>query len=127
MSAGPGTSTWLVVVFVVGAVAAVTGWVVGHNGSRTGGGASAPTTLTTPSERAGKAVYVEAQCGFCHALSTAGSTGKTGPNLDHLQPSAGLVAAAVRNGSGAMPSYSGQLSPQQIRDVSAFVAASAGR
>ena len=35
--------------------------------------------------------------------------------------------ASKRSGGGGMPSFSGQLSPAQIRDVAAFVAQNAGR
>ncbi len=33
---------------------------------------------------AGKAVFVSTGCGACHTFTPAGTTGKVGPDLDHL-------------------------------------------
>jgi mono/diheme cytochrome c family protein len=75
---------------------------------------------------AGEAVFASAGCGSCHTLSAAGSTGSVGPNLDDAKPSADLVVERVTNGMGAMPSFSDQLSEQEILDVAAYVSSSAG-
>jgi cytochrome c553 len=74
---------------------------------------------------AGKTVFV-ANCGSCHTLSDAGTTGTVGPNLDESQPSNELVVDRVTNGLGAMPPFAGTLSEQQIADVSAYVSQTAG-
>ena len=73
--------------------------------------------------RAGAAVFKSVGCASCHTLRAAGATGKIGPNLDRLKPTTAQVAAQVRTGGGAMPPFAGQLSPKQIADVAAFVAA----
>ena len=71
---------------------------------------------------AGKEVFVGAGgCGSCHAFSDAGTSGTIGPNLDESEPSFDLAVDRVTNGQGAMPSFSGQLSEQQIADVAAYV------
>ena len=71
---------------------------------------------------AGKEVFVGAGgCGSCHAFADAGTSGTIGPNLDESQPSFELAVDRVTNGQGAMPSFSGQLSEQQIADVAAYV------
>jgi mono/diheme cytochrome c family protein len=71
---------------------------------------------------AGKEVFVGAGgCGSCHTFSDAGTSGTIGPNLDESQPSFDLAVDRVTNGQGAMPSFSGQLSEQQIADVAAYV------
>ena len=71
---------------------------------------------------AGKEVFVGAGgCGSCHTFSDAGTSGTIGPNLDESQPSFELAVDRVTNGQGAMPSFSEQLSEQQIADVSAYV------
>jgi mono/diheme cytochrome c family protein len=71
---------------------------------------------------AGKEVFVGAGgCGSCHTFSDAGTSGTIGPNLDESEPSFDLAVDRVTNGQGAMPSFSGQLSEQQIADVSAYV------
>jgi heme/copper-type cytochrome/quinol oxidase subunit 1 len=74
----------------------------------------------------GRQVYAQAGCGACHVLAAAGSTGTIGPSLDQSRPSLELVLERVRNGKGAMPAFKGRLSDQQIADVAAFVARSAG-
>ena len=71
---------------------------------------------------AGKAVFLSAGCSGCHTLSAAGATGTVGPNLDEKKPPLSLVLLRVTQGKGAMPSFKGQLTPQQIKDVAAFVA-----
>ena len=48
-------------------------------------------------------------------------SGTVGPNLDDSQPSFELVVDRVTNGAGAMPAFEGQLSEQEIADVSAYV------
>jgi cytochrome c oxidase subunit 1 len=76
---------------------------------------------------AGKAVFASAGCSGCHTLAAADAHGAVGPNLDQRKPAAALVRTRVENGKGAMPSFKGQLTEEQITDVAAFVAASAGR
>jgi cytochrome c6 len=66
-------------------------------------------------------------CATCHTLEDAGATGTAAPNLDELQPSFEDVANAVRTGPGIMPSYSDQLSDDQINDVAAYVSQAAAR
>jgi mono/diheme cytochrome c family protein len=74
---------------------------------------------------AGKTVFV-ANCGSCHTLGDAGTSGTIGPNLDDSQPDEALVVDRVTNGQGAMPPFSGTLTEQQIADVSAYVSEAAG-
>jgi cytochrome c553 len=75
---------------------------------------------------AGEQIFASAGCGSCHTLAAAGTNGTVGPNLDDAKPPASLVVERVTNGKGAMPSFKDQLSEQQIQDVAAFVAESAG-
>jgi mono/diheme cytochrome c family protein len=71
---------------------------------------------------AGKEVFVGAGgCGSCHTFADAGASGSIGPNLDDAQPSFELAVDRVTNGQGAMPSFEGQLTEQQIADVAAYV------
>jgi mono/diheme cytochrome c family protein len=44
-----------------------------------------------------------------------------GPNLDEVQPSAENAYEQILNGGGGMPPYEGQLSEQEIADVTAYV------
>ena len=96
-----------------------------------GGGGATPTTPTTPAAptgdaTAGKQVFETAGCTSCHTLADAGATGTVGPNLDDAKPPAALVVDRVTHGKGVMPSFSGQLSEQQIQDVAAYVSSVAG-
>jgi mono/diheme cytochrome c family protein len=94
-----------------------------------GGGGGETTTAPTPpagDATAGKQVFETAGCTSCHTLADAGATGKVGPNLDEAKPPAALVVDRVTHGKGVMPSFSGQLSEQQIQDVAAYVSSVAG-
>jgi mono/diheme cytochrome c family protein len=75
---------------------------------------------------AGRGVFASAGCAGCHTLRAAGAGGQIGPNLDRLRPTYAVVRAKVEGGGGGMPAFRGQLTPQQIKDVAAFVSTSAG-
>jgi cytochrome c553 len=75
---------------------------------------------------AGVRVFADNGCGGCHTLGAAQASGQVGPNLDTLRPSYEQVRAKVEQGGGVMPSFRDMLSPQEIRDVAAFVATRAG-
>ena len=66
-------------------------------------------------------MFETAGCKSCHTLKDAGATGTVGPNLDQAKPPLDRVVDRVTNGKGVMPSFSGQLSEQQIADVAAYV------
>ena len=75
---------------------------------------------------AGKAVFT-ANCGSCHTLKDAGTTGAVGPDLDQLKPSFDVVQHQVENGGGVMPAFKGTLSDSDIANVSAYVSSVAGQ
>ena len=87
------------------------------------------TTETTPAAEgdpvAGKVVFTT-NCGGCHTLSDAGTSGSVGPNLDDAQPDEALVVDRVTNGAGVMPPFGGTLTEHQIADVAAYVSTTAG-
>ena len=90
--------------------------------------ASPATTSVVPAgtnATAGETVF-RSNCSSCHTFKAAGAGGQIGPNLDDLRPGFEQVRAKVENGGGGMPSFSGSLTPEQIRDVAAFVATRAG-
>src|SRR3954468_18019269 len=67
------------------------------------------------------AVVFKANCGSCHTLSAAGTSGSFGPNLDQTSLSASDIEAKVRDGGGGMPAFGGQLSDAEIKAVAAYV------
>jgi mono/diheme cytochrome c family protein len=73
----------------------------------------------------GKILFKQ-NCGGCHTLADAGTSGTVGPNLDDLKPNYQAVTAQVTNGGGVMPSYKGQFTTQQIADVAAYVVTATG-
>jgi mono/diheme cytochrome c family protein len=142
----------LAVVFTVGMLAAVIGFAkesepkAAEATSATATATTAPTTTastTTPAGGdpvAGKAVFAATGCGSCHTYGPAGSTGKVGPDLDHLAADAqkanqGSVGNYTKMSivdpgsyvvpgfpSGVMPpGYGTELSPKQIDDLVAFL------
>jgi len=77
----------------------------------------------------GRALFVGGAtppCALCHTLKEAGATGSVGPALDDLRPDEARVAAAVRGGIGAMPSFASSLSDAQIRALAHYVAKASG-
>jgi sulfite dehydrogenase len=74
----------------------------------------------------GKDIFV-ANCGSCHTLKDAGTSGTVGPNLDQLKPPEARVQRQVINGGGAMPAFKGTLTPAQITAVSKYVSSVAGK
>jgi mono/diheme cytochrome c family protein len=74
----------------------------------------------------GKQVFTQ-NCGGCHTLKDAGTTGSVGPNLDELQPPKATVVRQVNNGGGPMPAFKGKLTPAQIDAVATYVSTVAGQ
>jgi mono/diheme cytochrome c family protein len=70
----------------------------------------------------GKALFVS-NCGSCHTLSAAGTSGQVGPKLDGLAVDMVTVKAVMQAGPGVMPSFS-SLPPAQRDAIAKFVVAS---
>jgi mono/diheme cytochrome c family protein len=100
-------------------------WLYNHTVQQAPAYASAPAPATASAAR-GAAVFKKAACGSCHVLKAAGAGGQIGPNLDVLRPSYAAVVLQVENGGGGMPAFKSSLTPAEIRDVAAYVAANAG-
>lgn len=73
----------------------------------------------------------QSNCGSCHKLKDAGTTGTAGPNLDKLfegvrsRKIRRITKRATVNGDGSMPA--GILTGRKARKVADYVAAVAGR
>ena len=63
----------------------------------------------------------ESNCGSCHTLADAGTTGKIGPNLDQAKPSLQKATTQITNGGGGMPPFKGQLTEEQIKALAAYL------
>ena len=63
----------------------------------------------------------ESNCGTCHVLADAGTSGKIGPNLDQVKPSMQKAVTQITNGGGGMPAFKGQLTEQQIQTLAKYV------
>ena len=74
----------------------------------------------------GKGIFT-ANCGGCHTLADAGTSGTVGPNLDQSQPPKALVVDRVTNGKGVMPPFKATLTDAQIQAVANYVSSSAGK
>src|SRR6266511_5973333 len=78
----------------------------------------------SPAEEDGRQLFVE-NCGSCHTLDAAGTTGQIGPNLGDIPLDEADVRRAIEiggRGSGNMPPN--LLRGKDAADVAAFVAAS---
>lgn len=89
-------------------------------GEETGGAAAASAE--------GKTIFTT-NCGSCHTLQAAGTTGTVGPDLDELEPSLETVEHQVQNGGGPMPAFGneGTLSAEEVKAVSTYVSSVAGK
>jgi mono/diheme cytochrome c family protein len=93
-------------------------------GTTSGGGTGAGTAGGSASD--GKSIFT-ANCGACHTLAAAATTGNVGPNLDKLKPDEARVKRQVENGGAIMPAFKGKLTDAQIAAVAKFVASAAGK
>jgi cbb3-type cytochrome c oxidase subunit III len=95
--------------------------VAAYVASVAGTGATAAKSSTN-----GKDIFT-ANCGSCHTLADAGTSGTVGPNLDQLKPPQAIVQHQVTNGGSVMPAFKGTLTPAQITAVAKYVSSVAGK
>jgi cytochrome c oxidase subunit 1 len=98
----------------------------GGETSTDGGGTSTDGGEDGGDAAAGAEVFAANGCGGCHTFTPAGAAGNVGPNLDGTALTAAQIAAVVTNGKGGMPAFGDRLTPEQIADLSAYVAAGDG-
>ena len=91
-----------------------------------GGGDDEDTPPASGGGGGAKQLFVD-NCGSCHTMAAAGASGKVGPDMDQLRPGPDLVNAQVTNGGGGMPAFKGKLTPEQITELSNYVADNAGK
>jgi mono/diheme cytochrome c family protein len=61
-------------------------------------------------------------CGSCHTLGKAGTSGQVGPSLDGIKLGVAAIESQVRQGGGTMPAFKDKLSDAEIKAVAAYVA-----
>jgi cytochrome c oxidase subunit II len=76
-------------------------------------------------EPEGAALFTE-NCGSCHTLSDAGTSGTVGPSLDDLTLDEAAIEEQIRNGGGGMPPFEGQLSDEQIQALVQYLSGVSG-
>lgn len=89
-------------------------------------GSVAGTGVTAEAPTDGKSIFT-ANCGACHTLADAGTSGQVGPNLDQAKPPKELVIDRATNGKGQMPSFKDSLDSEQIQAVAEYVSSAAGK
>ena len=86
---------------------------------------NANTTATNAAT--GKELF-KANCGSCHTLKAAGTTGAVGPNLDTKHDSLARIIKQITGGGRLMPPFGtamgGPLTDARIKAIAAFVLAS---
>lgn len=97
----------------------------GGDDDEAGDATTEQTTTEGTATAAGKEVFA-ANCGSCHTLSDAGTTGTIGPSLDGSGLDVATIEEQVRNGGGGMPAFQDQLTDEEISAVSAYVAEASG-
>ena len=89
---------------------------------------AAPTAAAAPAApddaklAKGRDVFNNYGCSGCHSLADAGATGHVGPSFDgNANLSHDFVVDRVTNGMGPMPSFGGQMAPDEIDAVAAYI------
>jgi mono/diheme cytochrome c family protein len=101
-------------------------------GSSSSGGATAESSGAASEGSGagaeGKEVFTS-NCGSCHTLAAAGTSGTVGPDLDELEPDLATVEDQVMNGGGGMPAFGkeGILSAKEVKAVATYVSSVAGQ
>jgi mono/diheme cytochrome c family protein len=111
--------------------------VTGCGGGAKQSGDEGPPPTNAPATakgdpREGHIVYIEQGCSNCHMLKDTqsgeiGRGGVIGPDLDKAKPSYDLVVERVTKGKGQMPAFEAALTPQDIRNLAAYVTSVAGK
>lgn len=84
--------------------------------------APAVEPLTDAEIEASRALFSQYSCGACHVLADAGGNGHIGPALDGNDAlSVEYVTQMISNGQGAMPSFGGMVSEEEIETLARYI------
>lgn len=81
-------------------------------------GAGNPANLAV-----GKQLFEDWGCASCHALKDAGATGLVGPAFDGAPLTKDVAVSRITNGQGAMPSFGGLLTDEEIDTLAGYIVA----
>lgn len=110
------------------ALAAMTGPTAAQNGGGPAAAPPPPAAVDAEKLKKGRELFDNYGCGGCHSLADAGATGHVGPSFDgDANLTEDFVINRVTNGQGAMPSFSGQMSADEMAAVAAYVVHAASK
>ena len=80
--------------------------------------------LTDAEVEASRTLFSQYGCGSCHSFADANGYGHIGPSLDGNDTlSVDYVNQIISNGQGAMPSFGGMVSEDEIETLSRYIVA----
>jgi mono/diheme cytochrome c family protein len=86
---------------------------------------AADATADTAHLAAGKQLFEDWGCASCHTLKDAGATGHVGPAFDgDAALTKDFVVGRITNGQGAMPSFGGLMTDEEINALADYIVAS---
>jgi mono/diheme cytochrome c family protein len=72
---------------------------------------------------AGRQLFTDWGCASCHALKDAGASGHIGPALDGAPLTKEVTVSRITNGQGAMPSFGGLMTDEEIETLASYIVA----
>ncbi|QZH75219.1 MAG: c-type cytochrome [Erythrobacter sp.] len=85
-------------------------------------GAGDVEPLTAEQIAASRQVFATYSCGACHVMADAGGNGHIGPALDGNDGlSVEYVTQIISNGQGAMPSFGGMVTEEEIDTLARYI------
>lgn len=86
--------------------------------------AAQAVAVTDAEAEASRTLFNQYGCGSCHAFADANGYGHIGPSLDGNDTlSVDYVNTIISNGQGAMPSFGGMVSEEEIETLSRYIVA----
>lgn len=93
-----------------------------HSAHAGHGDEAAAEELTAEQVEASRTLFNQYGCGSCHLLADAGGTGHIGPSLDGNENlSVDYVKNIINNGQGAMPSFGGMVSEEEVDTLARYI------
>lgn len=87
-----------------------------------GAAAEEVTPLTDSEVESSRALFSQYGCGTCHSFADADGYGHIGPALDGNDTlTIAYVTQIVSNGQGAMPSFGGMVSEEEIDTLAQYI------